>query len=289
MTGLRARRLGSDNALRLLPTDLFTVLVDDLQQLQSVSAGHVLAKVVRIGRPQSVRDTVNVQLGTTHSLQTVRMCTELSVELAVTVATVKEPKKARLLLRDDYVLLATLLKANDELVIMDPIFVDSKASDNILTYTYDPSTTILQCPADPLPSPATSQSAATIDNRHRTDRLYMHDLVSAYSRNSTTLVQVRHVNPLNKVGNDAFVALEVCDSSEDGAVPYLVYCWHANRSKAASLLPGQLVVLSGIVTKPTSSKANSVRIDIADSEGGLVIPVPMRGYVWNCSFDLANF
>lgn len=269
ITGLRVRRFGADGQLRLLPSELFTVLVEDEAQLLALKEGCVLAQVVRAHPPRVVAHATGVRLDASASLQTVTRHTEVSVELLVHGSR-GPPRKAALRLVDEHVPLAALFKANDMVVIRDALIQSAGAE---LVYGYGPSTVVFQCPLDPTTTPCNSQAGGVVDNRLRCDPVTLSELRD-YARNTTLLCRVTGIRavPNENALHDWCVALEVFD----GTVHVLVYCWRECRLAAAALRVGQDVVLVGLYSKPLRG-AGTMRYDmLADAT---VIPVPLRGWL----------
>jgi hypothetical protein len=224
LTGLRTFHVRSSSSssssssrevARLLPTELFTVLVTSLEELAFIrdgSQGCMWGRVLDVGK---------ADVG----------ATGLVILLEV------QNEKRRLLLHENQVAFASLVKPNDTLLLLDPVVGRAPG-----IVEMSPLTVICQHSHDPLLH--TDGGGAVEDMISRVERTRLADLLIGPARNATVLLLVTGIaEPLHQG-----VVLRVWDESVEESIP--LYCWGEHGVESAKLLQaGEWVLMQGLLSK----------------------------------------
>ena len=261
LTGLRCAQQpgGGRRAVQLLPTPLFTVLVESLEelaQLRDRCEGCMWARVAEAGRRRGAACEVG-----------------LVGESGV---------RRRLLLEAEQGALAQLLQPGDTLLLLEPVVGRGDAVE------LGGHTVLFQHPHDPLAGAATTE-----DWTARRDRPTLRQLLFAPGRCATLLVRVE--TAAAEAGGGG-ATLRVTDASvdEDGGAVAL-HCWGESGAAAAArrLEVGQWVLLQGALSRRSGTGPGGPLLLHCDSDawGGRLAPLPLAGLLaspglWQPAADL---
>ncbi len=222
LTGLRCMQVrhsnssshqGRGSVARLLPTELFTVVFPTLEELSFVrdaSPGSMWGRVLDVGKRSS--------------------------DGLILTLEVLQGEKRKLVLLEEQQPLALLVKANDTLLLLDPLVGRAPG-----VVELSPNTVVCQHSHDPL-----SNGQHSEDLIARVERVQLVDLLRMPSRNATVLLLV--TGCAEKVAEEGVVIRVWDESLGDESVP--LFCWgqHGVES-AAALKVGQWVLMQGLLSR----------------------------------------
>lgn len=259
LTGLRCmqtRSLASGRSVsRLLPTELFTVLLATLEELAFVRdgcQGCMWGRVLDAGKRTAEGRTVILDV---------------------------QGEKRRLLLHEDQIALGELLKANDTLLLLDPLVGRAPG-----VVELSPMTVICQHSHDPLAGGQHSEDLIA-----RVERVKLVDLLVTPARNATVLLLV--TGRAEPIQQGSGVVLKVWDESVVDSVP--LCCWGRHGVDSASQLEvGQWVLMQGLLSKKGKEDQRMVLHCESESWGSRVAgALPLGGLLaspglWHSTLSL---